>query len=191
MNTAYRKHCLILTSIIIAIALVLAGAFIFASPTAAYADTIDLYWDIDSDGVLTLSSGSGANNYYVSTWVDRKDEITQVKVVGTPHAPESLQHWFYRCTNLTTVDLSGLDTSDVTSMVGMFDGCDALTSLDLSSFDTQNVTDMNHMFYDCRRLESLNFAQFPNFNTESVTDMSGMFSGLIDLSTIDISNYIT
>ncbi|MBQ4535919.1 MAG: BspA family leucine-rich repeat surface protein, partial [Clostridia bacterium] len=44
--------------------------------------------------------------------------------------------------NSTTkhIDLSGLDTSNATTMYSMFYGCEGLTNLDLSSFNTSKVT---------------------------------------------------
>ena len=51
-----------------------------------------------------------------------------------------------------------------------------LTSLNLSNFDTSNVTDMSYMFYNMYGLTSLDLL---NFNTSKVTNMSYMFS-LVD-----------
>ena len=47
------------------------------------------------------------------------------------------------------------DTSEITSMSGMFYGCSSLTSLDLSNFDTSAVTDMGYMFHNCTSLTNL------------------------------------
>lgn len=48
--------------------------------------------------------------------------------------------------NLTSLDVSGFDTSKVTSMKQMFYMCYKLTALDVSGFRTPLVTDMSHMF---------------------------------------------
>lgn len=53
---------------------------------------------------------------------------------------------FRNCSGLTSLDLSGFNTQNVTDMRGMFYNCSGLTTLDLSSFNTQNVTNMNLMF---------------------------------------------
>ena len=42
----------------------------------------------------------------------------------------------------------------------MFSDCSSLTSLDLSGFDTSKVTDMNHMFTNCFKLTSLDVSNF-------------------------------
>ena len=51
-----------------------------------------------------------------------------------------------------TIDLSALDTSEVTNMNAMFSGCISLTSLDVSNFDTSQVTDMSNMFSGCSKI---------------------------------------
>ena len=50
--------------------------------------------------------------------------------------------------NLTSLDVSGFDTSSVTNMSHMFYMCSNsnLTTLAVSGFDTSNVTDMSYMF---------------------------------------------
>ena len=46
---------------------------------------------------------------------------------------------FASCSSLTSVNLSGINTSNVRDISAMFMGCDSLTTLDLSSFDTSRV----------------------------------------------------
>ena len=92
---------------------------------------------------------------------------------------------FGDCQALTSLDLSGFDTSSVTRMSYMFNNCQALTSLDLSGFDTSSVTDMSYMFMDCQALTSLDLS---GFDTSSVTSKNFMFSGCGDLRLITISD---
>ena len=85
--------------------------------------------------------------------------------------------------------LENLDTSNVTSMVCMFDSCRGLTSLDVSKFDTSKVTDMRLMFNNCTELMSLDLS---NFNTSNVTNMGSMFSNCCNKSTsLDLSSFDT
>ena len=77
---------------------------------------------------------------------------------------------FSGCSKLTSLDLSGWDTSKVTNMVdwryGMFYGCNALTSLNLSGWNTSSVTNMSWMFSGCQKLTNLNMtnAILPKMN---------------------------
>ena len=97
---------------------------------------------------------------------------------------------FYACTSLTSLDLSGLDTSNATNMNNMFYACASLTSLDLSSFDTSNVTNMAYMFYNCYKLTSLDLSSFDTSNVKYISYMFNRCTGLtsLNLSSFDISN---
>ncbi|MCD8039243.1 MAG: DUF285 domain-containing protein [Lachnospiraceae bacterium] len=92
---------------------------------------------------------------------------------------------FYGCSSLTSLDLSGFDTSSVIYMSGMFHGCSNLTSLDLNSFNTSNVTTMAFMFYECKNMTSLKLS---NFDTSNVTNMMYMFA-CDSLESLDLSNF--
>ena len=47
------------------------------------------------------------------------------------------------------LDVSNLNTSNMTNMGYMFSDCKSLTELDLSKWDTSNVINMNDMFSGC------------------------------------------
>ncbi len=95
---------------------------------------------------------------------------------------------FYSCSSLTNLDVSNFDTSQVTDMIHMFAFCSSLTSLDVSNFDTSQVTNMYGMFRDIRVLTSLDLS---NFDTSKVTNMGDMFSGCSSLTSLDLSNFDT
>ena len=93
---------------------------------------------------------------------------------------------FINCKNLTSLDLSNFDTSQVNNMVYMFSNCKNLTSLDLNNFDTSQVNDMSYMFYSCDSLTSLDLS---NFDTSQVNNMNYMFYGCRSLTSLDLSNF--
>jgi surface protein len=95
---------------------------------------------------------------------------------------------FTNCSSLTTLDVSGFKTGSATSMSGMFSGCAKLTSLDVSGFDTGNVTNMASVFTNCSSLTSLDVS---GFKTGSVTNTSGIFSGCSKLTSLDVSGFDT
>ena len=78
---------------------------------------------------------------------------------------------FGSCSKLTSIDVSGFNTANVTDMSGMFRSCDALTSLNISSFDTSKVTNMSNMFQNCSSLTSLNISSFNMAKVTSSTNM--------------------
>ena len=129
--------------------------------------------------------------------------------------PSSTSGLFSNLTNVTSIDLSNMDTSgmtnmtnmfsdnasltsitfgdnfntsNVTNMVSMFSKCNKLTKLDLSMFDTSNVGGMNTMFWQCSSLKTLDLS---NFDTSKVTSMMGMFADCLSLTSLDLSNFNT
>ena len=103
-------------------------------------------------------------------------------------AVTTMDSMFARCSGLTSLDLSSFDTSAVTNMYQMFAECSSLKSLDLSSFDTSAVTNMNSMFADCYGLTSLDLS---GFDTSAVTNMTWMFYNCSVLTSIDLSSFDT
>ena len=120
-------------------------------------------------------------------WYKNKESIKSVSFKDAIK-PVSTAHWFHDCKNLTSVDLTNLDTSAVKDMSLMFYGCSSLTSLNLSSFNTSAVTKMYSMFYGCSSLTSLDVS---SFDTSAVTDMGSMFYGCKSLTSLDVSSFDT
>ena len=97
--------------------------------------------------------------------------------------------WFYCMNQMESITgLEYLNTSEVTSMAGMFSSCRNLASIDLSNFNTEKVTNMSSMFADCQNLASIDAS---GFKTEKVTNMSGMFTNCLNLTSIDVSGFNT
>lgn len=99
----------------------------------------------------------------------------------------NMSNMFSQSNYLKDIKLN-IDTSQVTNMSSMFSSNYNLTSLDVSNFDTSKVTDMSYMFYYCSSLTSLDLS---NFNTSNVTDMSSMFDNCPNLTSLDLSNFDT
>ena len=139
-------------------------------------------WDISETGdssVMAYVEDDGTGNSTYKLTIGGKDGII---------ANESMVEYFYWFSEVTSIDLSALDTSEVTNMSGMFSECSSLTSLDVSKFDTSNVTDMSDMFYKCSSLTSLDVS---NFDTSNVTNMSDMFNKCSGLTNLDVSDFDT
>ena len=101
---------------------------------------------------------------------------------------ENICLMFYRCTSLTKIDLTNINTDNVTYINGLFSGCSSLTNIDLSNFKTNKVTDMGFLFRRCSSLTNINLS---NFNTDNVTGMFCMFSQCSSLNNVDLSNFNT
>ena len=139
-------------------------------------------WDISeaSDGsVMAYVEDDGSGNSTYKLTIGGKGGII---------ANESMMAYFSCFNKMTSIDLSALDTSEVTDMSDMFDSCSSLTSLDVSKFDTSKVTNMRGMFASCSSLTSLDLS---SFNTSKVTSMYFMFRECSSLTNLDVSNFDT
>lgn len=95
------------------------------------------------------------------------------------------------------IDVSAMDTSNVTNMKTMFAGCSKLEEIrfgsehtnsgyaNISAWNTENVTDMSAMFTGCSSLKSIDLTLF---NANSVIYMNSMFDGCSSLTELDLSS---
>ena len=114
---------------------------------------------------------------------DLRHAVRSVSVERGVLAPADSGDLFGGLYAAEALDLSGLDTSRVTSAQLMFRSCLSLASLDLSGWDTSRVTDMRFMFVDCPSLASLDLS---GWDTSRVEGMWGMFFGCSSLSSLAV-----
>ena len=141
-------------------------------------------------------SGEWSNNGYTSMnyWPWRNIGSKIKSVLTLENNPISMTsssnmiQMFRDFSSLTSIDVSGFNTSNVINMSYMFSGCSRLSSIDVSGFDTSKVINMNGMFINCSSLVSIDVS---GFDTSKVTDMSGMFNNCLSLVSIDVSGFDT
>ena len=176
------------------------------APPAAGKTTYKLSADDSNVDCLAWRDGT-IIKYYAAGFTDASP------AVKIPLNADSSQ-MFYNCPVLTSIDVSGFDTSNVTTMEEMFRFCSSLTSitglggfdtsnvtsmksmfdqypgasLDVGGWNTSKVTDMTQMFWRCSGLTSLDLS---GWNTGQVTSMYTMFSVCSSLTSLDVSNFDT
>ncbi|EME3219112.1 BspA family leucine-rich repeat surface protein, partial [Enterococcus faecalis] len=153
------------------------------------------YEHITSFKILPLSNGVkvglkdgvnsiGDNGGYV--FDDNWSKLDTVDLSGLDTSQlVDMSNMFNGCV-ASKIDLDGWNTSNVTRMTSMFSGCNQIKKLDLGSFDTSKVTNMTAMFKNCANLINLNVS---SFNTRNVINMRNMFEGTSMLQLIDLSNF--
>ena len=107
-----------------------------------------------------------------------KDRIVYLPKIDTSNVT-TMNGMFSGCYAL--VSIPQLDTSNVTNMGSMFSSCYALVSI--PQLDTSNVTNMTYMFSNCRSLVSI-----PQLDTAKVTSMNGMFNNCTSLTNVKLKN---
>ncbi len=178
------------------------------------------WWRIDAERNLVigpLEDGEGTlaawTNGAERPWHPYRDNIRSATFQGTVHAQTCLA-FFYHCYSLERIDLTGLDTSGVQMMRGMFSWCPVLEELDLSSLDTSSATNMREMFlgdynlarldlsgfdfsgvkdlrcmfYRCHALKSI---VFPERVGPAAVNITGMFADCFALESLDLSGFDT
>ena len=138
-------------------------------------------------GALTLNWGE-FNRY--NKWGSEVtgSAVTSVTATDEVSFTGDCYQLFYNFTSCTSMDLTDVNTANVTNMSNMFRDCSGLQSLNISGWNTANVTDMKYMFYGCSGLQSLNIS---GWNTANVTNMSYIFRGCSGLQSLDLSGWST
>ena len=95
---------------------------------------------------------------------------------------------FFKCRQLTKIDLSNFNTANAINMERMFCCCENLIELNLSNFNTKNVTNMRSIFFGCKKLKEIDLS---SFETENVNLILSMFNSCEILTSIDLSNFNT
>lgn len=129
-------------------------------------------------------------NQAVGPWNAQENYVKSVTVIDEGIAPLSTASWFRQFTVCETMDLSKLDTSNVTDMSCMFLYTRRLERIDLSNWDTSNVTSMYAMF-DRSIIPSSGILGVSDFDTSCVKDMSMMFREDFNIQSLNLSKWNT
>ena len=160
-----------------------------------------IYWALqDNDGdskyeKLIISSSEvqgnlkgnfpGTKRFNSSTrppWFNNASYLTSIVIEGTV-APVSTAWWFCAAGNSSStfiVDLSNLETGNVTDMDSMFMSTGQYATTwsigDISNWDTSKVTNMSYMFiWAGHNAHTFDIGDIGKWDVSNVTDMSSMF----------------
>lgn len=138
----------------------------------------------------TIAAPDGADPTPISAInINSKDtdfnEIHSINFKGKLTIKGSASGLFSNLPKLEKIDLTNVDTSNVTNMDLLFAFCSGLREID-GLTDTANVTSMGATFYGCSSLTRIDLS---HFNTSKVTCMISMFNGCSSLTKLDLSNF--
>lgn len=120
-------------------------------------------------------------------WFDRRDEIISSKVVDPDISVEQLAFWYTRCTNITAVDLSKLDASRATTVVGLFAHCHSMTACLLPK-DLKNAIEFTDMFYQCKSITKVDLNCIGE--AREARTLFGLMNGCTALTSLTIPRQI-
>lgn len=171
------------------------------TPPTAGDNPVHLEDDGNSDTEILGWFDSASETFYYYSLADKVElhsdssnmfldlvNLADIELSGLNTLNVTSMQSMFRNIAVTNLDLSSLQTENVTDMSGMFYDAKNITSLDLTPLSTSNVTDMHYMFTNMSSLTSLNLS---HINTSKVTNMDGMFKGVKNLPTLDLSKFDT
>ena len=168
--------------------------------------TETIYATLYDDGTLAFSNDNSKdmNKVVINTYsiakndifeteddIPWKNERTQVIYVDFVNkiVPLNTQRWFQGCENLIEFKhMKNLNTSNVTSLLGMYLGCSKLESINVKYYNTKNVTNFRSMFQECSSLTELDVT---NFYTANAINMRSMFQECSNLTKLDLTSFDT
>ena len=103
----------------------------------------------------TYAEGEDHNGIPTTPWADRRSEIKYVDIVDRIH-PSGISFWFQRCEAITEFrNLGNIDVSGTTTIDHTFYDCAGVESIDCSSWDVSNVTNFDQVFGTCAKLQKV------------------------------------
>ena len=95
-------------------------------------------------------------------------------------------YMFFNCNCMKKVDLSNLDTSNLTKLRGMFQECSNLESIIFFNSLNQKVINMDCFFIFCEKLKNISLS---NSNKDISISFDYLFCNCSALETVDLSNF--
>ena len=151
------------------------------------------YTDKDNNSLYEVSIGSENGSLEANTngsgMFAYLDNVDTLDLTGLDTSNmTSMSYMFYNSNSLKSINLSNFSTSKLLYANNMFNGCASLESLDLSNFNTSKVTNFSNMFRDCQKMKEINLS---NFDTSSATTFANLFHNCSSLTTLDLSSFNT
>lgn len=138
-----------------------------------YGAVVSEYSPLDANNDYVFSSGND------QPWFNERSQITNAKF-GSPVVPIEMAYWFQNCNNLTSIDWTNCDPSNVTTIRAMF----ASTSVTSVTFPSMpHLTNIRYVFNRCTSLTSVDFS---NVGATSITNTGDMFQGCTALTEVDL-----
>lgn len=149
-----------------------------------FRDDAGKYTNEEEIGNKIYFTGIEDNSIYINDYL--KSLVTKF-IVKDPIKLSTRASFFEMYLNLDEyVGLDKVDSSNVTSMNGMFRNNRKVKTIDLSTWDTSKVTDFSYMFNNCEELENV---YLDNFDTSKATKVDAMFKSCSKLKSINMDSF--
>ena len=133
-----------------------------------------------------IESEINITNTSRGNFISPEDGFINIKVYFLNELP-SLDFLFYECEDLIQVDLSHLNTINISRISYTFYGCTNLEQINFTSLETSNLQNMEFLFAGCENLVEI--IGFEDLNTSSIKYTSGMFLDCKNLQIVNLSSF--
>ena len=147
-------------------------------------------WTNDAEDTISVTMSGGFKPKNLSGMfynVDSDYELTSadLSLLDTSAATEA-SYMFQGCSKLSTITgTEKWDTRNITSFSQMFEGCKALTKVDVSNWDVSKSESFKYMLYHCSSLKEF---VAPNWNMLNALNTYWMFYGCTSLEKVILTN---
>ena len=111
---------------------------------------------VDINDYFEINARGGDQRIGFGNWTNSVKKLPAFSLINGVYNMNYMYYGFQG----ENIDLSNIDTSNITRMASCFQSCSKIKNLDVSKFNTSNVTDMNQMFSNCENLVSLDLSNF-------------------------------
>lgn len=132
---------------------------------------------VDINDYFEINARGGDQRIGFGNWTNSVKKLPAFSLINGVYNMNYMYYGFQG----ENIDLSNIDTSNITRMVSCFQNCSKIKNLDVSKFNTSNVTDMNQMFSNCEKLVSLDLS---NFDFSKNTNFFYFFNACYNLENI-------
>ncbi len=146
--------------------------------------------------IYTSTDSSPDQNVNFDNWTQLRNVVTttptqwtgSMQIIYKGEEAIDVTELFAGCVNLTSIDLSEVNSSNVMSTVGMFRDCSSLKTINLTGFAVRSTSDAESMFDGCRQLSNIIGFSDLELGKSKVVNLKYLFRNCSSLQSIDFSD---
>ena len=155
---------------------------------SGFDSVVDCYADGDTLHIYNLNGGK-VKAPAISHRLFQSCTATSMDLKGLDVSNvENASYMFQNCTKLENVDVSNWDTSHIQNLEGLFYYCKSLKQADLNNWNISNTTNLRATFYRCQQLVEL---KIDKWDVSKVKNFASIFGYCSNIKVLNLKEWIT